>query len=217
MSDNDHAQPWRHRRQTRSHRTWCSWPRVALLWVTRSIIRGLFRLHVEGDHRVPATGPAIIAANHLSFFDHIALVVAVRRRLSFVGKVEYLDSWRTRRVLPALGMIPVDRDNPRSSLGCARASRRCAGRRRALRHLSGRHTLTGRSTAGRPHRCRAPQRDHGGGDHPDRDRWDRPHPASRLPTAAPVHVGRRTASVPPSILPPTRAPAVSDGDGSPVT
>ena len=124
MSDNFHAQPWWHRPQTRSHRAWCSWPGAALLWVTRSIIRGLFRLHVEGDHRVPATGPAIIAANHLSFFDHIALVVAVRRRLSFVGKVEYLDTWRTRRVLPALGMIPVDRDSPRRAWG---ALERAAG------------------------------------------------------------------------------------------
>jgi 1-acyl-sn-glycerol-3-phosphate acyltransferase len=41
----------------------------------------------------------------------------MRRTLSFVGKVEYLDSWRTRHLLPALGMIPVDRDNPRRALG----------------------------------------------------------------------------------------------------
>jgi 1-acyl-sn-glycerol-3-phosphate acyltransferase len=124
MSDNDHAQQWRQRRQGRSHRTWRSWPRSALLWVTRSLVRGLFRLHVEGDDRVPATGPVIIAANHLSFFDHIALVVAVRRRLNFVGKAEYLESWRTRRLLPALGMIPVDRDNPRRAWG---ALERAAG------------------------------------------------------------------------------------------
>ena len=217
MSDNDHAQPWRHRCQTRSHRTWCSWPGAALLWGTRSIIRRLFRLHVEGDHRVPATGPAIIAANHLSFFDHIALVVAVRRRLSFVGKVEYLDSWKTRRVLPALGMIPVDRDNPRRAWG---ALERAAG---VLEddelfaiYPEGTRSRDGALQAGHTGVGHL-ERDHGGDDHPDRDRWDRPHPASRLPTARARSRRPSYASVPPSILPPTRAPAVSDGDGSPVT
>jgi 1-acyl-sn-glycerol-3-phosphate acyltransferase len=58
---------------------------------------------------VPASGPAIIAANHLSFFDSVALLMAVRRPISFVGKSEYMHSWKTRRLLPAMGMIPVDR------------------------------------------------------------------------------------------------------------
>jgi 1-acyl-sn-glycerol-3-phosphate acyltransferase len=80
-------------------------------------VRRLFRLHVEGTQHLPAAGPAIIAANHLSFFDHVALAVAVPRRVHFAGKAEYLDNWKTRRLLPALGMIPVDRDNPRRALG----------------------------------------------------------------------------------------------------
>ena len=58
---------------------------------------------------MPASGPAIIAANHLSFFDSVALLMAVRRPISFVGKSEYMHSWKTRHLLPAMGMIPVDR------------------------------------------------------------------------------------------------------------
>jgi 1-acyl-sn-glycerol-3-phosphate acyltransferase len=92
------------------------WPRVVLVAVVGPIARRMFRLHVEGDQHLPASGPAIIAANHLSFFDHVALVLSVGRRLSFVGKIDYLDSWKTRCVLPALGMIPVDRRNPRRAL-----------------------------------------------------------------------------------------------------
>ena len=72
---------------------------------------------VEGDQHLPDTGPAIIAANHLSFFDHVALVLSAGRRLRFIGKVDYIHSWKTRFVLPALGMIPVDRNNPRRALG----------------------------------------------------------------------------------------------------
>ena len=89
-------------------------PRV-LFGVAGPVCRRLFRLRVEGGEHLPAAGAAIIAANHLSFFDSVVLALAVPRRLSFVGKVEYLDSWKTRRLFPALGMIPVDRGSPRQA------------------------------------------------------------------------------------------------------
>jgi 1-acyl-sn-glycerol-3-phosphate acyltransferase len=92
------------------------WPRVVLVAVAGPIARRLFRLHVEGDQHLPTSGPAIIAANHQSFFDHVALILSVGRPLSFVGKIDYLDSWKTRHLLPALGMIPVDRGNGRRAL-----------------------------------------------------------------------------------------------------
>jgi len=104
---------WRRRSGHRQLR----WSTAALIFIAGPLARRLFRVRVEGDQHLPGSGPAIIAANHLSFFDHIALVLSVRRRVTFVGKAEYLDSWKTRLVLPALGMIPVDRDNPRRALG----------------------------------------------------------------------------------------------------
>jgi 1-acyl-sn-glycerol-3-phosphate acyltransferase len=84
--------------------------------------RCLFRLRVEGTEHVPPSGAAIIAANHLSFFDSVVLTLAVPRRLRFVGKAEYLDRWTTRRLLPALGMIPMDRGSPRRAYGALRAA-----------------------------------------------------------------------------------------------
>jgi 1-acyl-sn-glycerol-3-phosphate acyltransferase len=71
---------------------------------------------VEGGERLPRRGSAILAANHVSFFDSVVLIMTVRRTLSFVGKVEYLDSWKTRRLLPAFGMIPVDRSDGRRAV-----------------------------------------------------------------------------------------------------
>jgi 1-acyl-sn-glycerol-3-phosphate acyltransferase len=79
----------------------------------RPVGRRLFRLRIEGAEHVPQSGGAIIAANHLSFFDSIALSLALPRRVNFVGKAEYLDSWKTRRLFPALGMIPINRTSPR--------------------------------------------------------------------------------------------------------
>ena len=78
--------------------------------------RALWWVRVEGLEHVPADGPAIIAANHVSFFDSVAIIMAIRRPVSFVGKAEYLDSWKTRRLLPALGMIPVDRQSGRQAM-----------------------------------------------------------------------------------------------------
>jgi 1-acyl-sn-glycerol-3-phosphate acyltransferase len=84
--------------------------------IATPLYRLLWRVRVEGDERLPRRGPAILAANHVSFFDSVALIMTVRRTLSFVGKVEYLDSWKTRRLLPALGMIPVDRSDGRRAV-----------------------------------------------------------------------------------------------------
>jgi 1-acyl-sn-glycerol-3-phosphate acyltransferase len=80
------------------------------------LYRVLWRVHVDGGEQMPRRGPAILAANHISFFDSVVLIMAAHRTLSFVGKVEYLDSWKTRRLLPALGMIPVDRSDGRRAI-----------------------------------------------------------------------------------------------------
>ena len=84
--------------------------------IATPLYRMLWRVRVEGGERLPRQGPAILAANHVSFFDSVVLIMTVRRTLSFVGKVEYLDSWTTRRLLPAMGMIPVDRSDGRRAI-----------------------------------------------------------------------------------------------------
>jgi 1-acyl-sn-glycerol-3-phosphate acyltransferase len=38
-------------------------------------------------------------------------MMTLHRPVYFIGKADYLDSWKTRRLFPALGMIPIDRDN----------------------------------------------------------------------------------------------------------
>src|SRR5262245_51278631 len=87
--------------------------RRAFLTLGAPVARRLFPVRIEGDEHLPSTGRAIIAANHLSFFDSVVLALAVRRPINFVGKAEYLQSWKTRRLFPALGMIPVERGSPR--------------------------------------------------------------------------------------------------------
>ena len=81
--------------------------------VARAILSPLFktlwRVGVKGKEHIPASGGAIFCPNHTSVIDSFFLPLVLPRRISFVGKAEYMDSWKTKHLFPALGMIPIDR------------------------------------------------------------------------------------------------------------
>ena len=57
----------------------------------------------------PPTVPSILAANHQSFCDSFFLPLVVRRRVTYVAKAEYFDSWKTSWFFRAAGQIPMNR------------------------------------------------------------------------------------------------------------
>lgn len=73
------------------------------------IAKVAFRLHVDGEKFIPRKGPAILAANHVSFIDPIIIWIAVRRPIHFMAKKElfrfHLFGWLLRQ----LGAFPVNR------------------------------------------------------------------------------------------------------------
>nr|WHW29198.1 putative acyltransferase [uncultured bacterium] len=69
----------------------------------------LWDFTVEGRDNVPTDGGAVITPNHLSFCDSVFVPAALPRRVWAIGKGEYMDSWKTKHLFPAMGMIPVDR------------------------------------------------------------------------------------------------------------
>ena len=73
------------------------------------VFRAGWRIHVRGAENLPTDGPAIICPNHTSVIDSFLLPAVLPRRITFVGKAEYLDDWKTKHLFPALGMIPIDR------------------------------------------------------------------------------------------------------------
>lgn len=75
----------------------------------RPLATRLWNIEVSGLERLPLEGPAILCPNHISFLDSAFLMLSVPRNISFVGKAEYMDSWKTKYLFPALGMIPIDR------------------------------------------------------------------------------------------------------------
>ena len=86
--------------------------------VARAILTPVFKFlwHVyrEGLENVPP-GPAVITPNHISALDSFFVPLAVERRITYVGKAEYLDDWKTRYLFPAMGMIPIDRSGGEAS------------------------------------------------------------------------------------------------------
>ena len=151
--------------------------------IATPLYRLLWRVRVEGGEQLPRRGPAILAANHVSFFDSVVLIMTVRRTLSFVGKVEYLDSWKTRRLLPAFGMIPVDRSDGRRAVASLKIASAVLRAAEDVRHLPGRHPLSRRRPAHRPHRRGLPLDGHGRTDPAYGHRRDGPHPppGTRVP------------------------------------
>jgi 1-acyl-sn-glycerol-3-phosphate acyltransferase len=96
-----------------------------LYWLLKNVILGpwlrlVFRPVVEGRDNVPATGPAIIASNHLSFSDSIFMPLEVRRKVTFVAKAEYftgkgIKGWLVKMFFVGTGTIPVDRAGGRAA------------------------------------------------------------------------------------------------------
>jgi 1-acyl-sn-glycerol-3-phosphate acyltransferase len=82
-------------------------------WILKAVLSPVFfllwRVKIEGREHVPAHGPAVLAANHQSFCDSFFLPLALRRRVTYVAKAEYFDSWRTSWFFRAAGQIPMNR------------------------------------------------------------------------------------------------------------
>jgi len=91
--------------------------------VVKPAVTRLWDIEMRGYERLPVDGPALLCPNHISFLDSAFLTFTVPRNISFVGKAEYMDSWKTRFLFPAMGMIPIDRSGGAKSATALDAAR----------------------------------------------------------------------------------------------
>ena len=89
-------------------------------FVLGPLLRVLFRPWVRGMENIPATGPVILASNHLSFSDSIFLPLQSRRPVVFLAKSEYftgkgIKGALTRWFFKATGQLPIDRSGGKAS------------------------------------------------------------------------------------------------------
>ena len=89
--------------------------------ITAAVARRLAAVYMELCHRwqrgnacrIPVSGPAIVAANHSSTLDPLAVGIGSRRRLvRFLIAREYYDLPLLKYFFFAMGFIPVDRSAP---------------------------------------------------------------------------------------------------------
>jgi glycerol-3-phosphate dehydrogenase (NAD(P)+) len=87
---------------------------IVVYWLIRTPLQLFFHVYLRmsrlGREHIPEHGPAIIAANHRSFFDPFIIGTMARRPMYYVAKRELFEihpllSW----LLSALGAFPVDR------------------------------------------------------------------------------------------------------------
>lgn len=86
------------------------------------IFRIVVRVRVEGQEHLPKSGPVILAANHRSFLDSMFIPLIVSRRVTFVAKAEYFDSWKTAWFFRGVGQIPIRREGGSASQGALDAA-----------------------------------------------------------------------------------------------
>ena len=90
--------------------------------------RAAWKFQIEGLDHVPAQGGAILCPNHTSVLDSFFVPALLPRRVSYVGKAEYMDDWKTRALFPALGMIPIDREGGDAAERALATAQRCLER-----------------------------------------------------------------------------------------
>lgn len=78
----------------------------------RAVALGLCRWDVSGLEHIPGDGPAIIAANHVSYLDPPLLGAVTPRPIRFVAKRELFSLPLLGRFLRAIGTFPVERSQP---------------------------------------------------------------------------------------------------------
>lgn len=89
-------------------------------WLIKAILKPImsvvYRIEVTGYENVPKEGPAIIAANHLSFLDSFFIPLVVKRRkMTYLAKADYFKSWKTAWFFRSVGQISCEREGGKKS------------------------------------------------------------------------------------------------------
>jgi len=82
----------------------------ALRMFLSPFLRPLLRWRIHGAERIPRSGATILAANHLSHVDPIAVIAAARRTTHYLAKDGHFSNPLTRFVMRATGQIETHRE-----------------------------------------------------------------------------------------------------------
>ena len=83
---------------------------AALRLFLSPLLRPLLRWRIRGAEHIPRTGATILAANHLSHVDPIAVIAAARRTTHYLAKDGHFSNPLTSFVMRATGQIETHRE-----------------------------------------------------------------------------------------------------------
>lgn len=89
--------------------------------VVPPVAKLVWRPTVTGLDNVPRTGAVLLASNHLSFADSLVIPIVAPRKVHFLAKSDYFAGGGIKGTLQkawfeGMGMLPVDRDDPRAAI-----------------------------------------------------------------------------------------------------
>lgn len=92
-----------------------------VVWAVTSI---LYRVKVRGRENLPATGGALLVANHVSWLDGILLILTSSRPIRMLAYADYVSGWWIRRIANLFGVIPIKAtDGPKGLLRSLQTAR----------------------------------------------------------------------------------------------
>ena len=104
---------------------WALWllPHAGLRLLLVLLTHGVYRLRIRGRDHVPATGGALLVANHMSFVDGLLLMASIDRPVRFLVDKTYYDKPLLRPLMRLLAAVPIAaNDSPRALLQSMRAA-----------------------------------------------------------------------------------------------
>ncbi len=78
-------------------------------WLSRTGLSLGFQYRFEGGRHIPRSGPALLIANHQSFFDPSIVGSATRRHLCFLARKTLFRGW-FGKLIHRLNAVPVDQE-----------------------------------------------------------------------------------------------------------
>ena len=76
----------------------------------RIVFTLLWRFKAEGAENLPRTGPVIVASNHLSYLDPVALGIGLPRMVTYLAKKELFEIPVLSFFVRGCGAYPLDRE-----------------------------------------------------------------------------------------------------------
>lgn len=80
--------------------------------ICRVLFKLLFRACIRGKENIPHRGPVLIAPNHVSFLDPLAVGMAARRRIRYMARDDLFTVPVLGWLIRNLNSFPVKRDRP---------------------------------------------------------------------------------------------------------